>query len=76
VTTVIPLPAGLPLEATSWVHTPLVVRQWVVHLLTVIEPQARRITALDARVSQNSRNSDRPPSSDPPYAKRPARSGA
>jgi transposase len=75
VATSIPLPAGLPLDSTSWEQTPPVVRQVVVHLLAVIQQQAGRIAALEARLSQNSSNSDRPPSSDPPYAKRPACSG-
>jgi transposase len=51
------------------------VRQVVVHLLAVIQQQEGRIAALEARLSHNSSNSDRPPSSDPPYAKRSARSG-
>jgi transposase len=72
----IPLPAGLALDAASWNQAPLVVRQLVGQLLTVIQQQAERISALEARLSQNSRNSDRPPSSDPPYAQRIARSGA
>jgi transposase len=75
VTASIPLPAGLPLDATSWAQTPLVVRQVVVHLLTVIQQQEGRIAALEARLSQNSRNSDRPPSSDPPYEQRTACAG-
>jgi transposase len=75
VTTSIPLPTGLPLDAASWAQTPLVVRQVVVHLLAVIQQQAAQIAALEARLSQHSSNSDRPPSSDPPYATRPARSG-
>jgi transposase len=75
VTTFIPLPAGLPLDAASWARTPLVVRQLVVQLLTVIQQQAGQIAAFEARVSQHSQNSDRPPSSDPPYAKHPVRSG-
>src|SRR5918999_6098440 len=61
----LPLPAGLPLDAASWEQTPLVVRQVVVQLLAVIQQQQARIAALEARVSQNSSNSDRPPSSDP-----------
>jgi transposase len=69
VTASIPFPAGLAVEAASWEQTPLVVRQVIVHLLAVIEQQAKRIAALEARVSQHSSNSDRPPSSDPPYAK-------
>src|SRR5918999_2354981 len=71
----LPLPAGLSLDAASWEQTPLVVRQVIVQLLAVIQQQAARIAALEARISQHSRNSDRPPSSDPPYAKRSARSG-
>jgi transposase len=69
-----PLPAGVLLDAASWEQTPLAVRQLILQLLAVIQQQAVQIAALDARVSQNSRNSDRPPSSDPPYAKRTARS--
>jgi transposase len=75
VTATIPLPAGLPLDATRWEQTPVVVRHVVVHLLAVIQQQEGRIAALEARLSQNSRNSDRPPSSDPPYEQRTARSG-
>ena len=63
----IPLPAGLALDAASWRRTPRVVRQVIVQLLTVIQQQASRIAALEARLSQNSSNSDRPPSSDTPF---------
>jgi transposase len=49
--------------------------QVIVQLLAIIQHQAARIAALEARLAQTSRNSDRPPSSDPPYAKRSARSG-
>jgi transposase len=75
VTPSLPLPEGLPLDIASWEQTPPVVRQVVVDLLAVIQQQAGRIAALEARLSQNSSNSDRPPSSDPPYEKRLARSG-
>jgi transposase len=70
----IPLPAGLSLDAASWEQTPLVVRQVIVQLLAVIQQQEARIAALEARLSQTSRNSDRPPSSDPPFAKQPTSS--
>ena len=73
--TALPLPAGLSLDAASWEQTPLVVRQLIVQLLAVIQQQAARIAALEARLSQNSRTSDRPPSSDPLYAKPKASSG-
>jgi transposase len=79
VATALPLPVGLPLEAASWAQTPLIVRQFVVHLLDVIQQQQVRITTLEARIEasearlqQNSRNSGRPPSSDPPFVKKPS----
>jgi transposase len=75
VATSLPIPAGLPLDTASWKQTPLVVRQVVLHLLAIIEQQAKRLAVFEARVSQTSNNSDRPPSSDPPYEKRTARSG-
>jgi transposase len=74
VTTSIPLPAGLPLDSTNWEQTPPVVCQVIVQLLAVIQQQAVWIAQLEARLSQHSSNSDRPPSSDPPYEKRTARS--
>jgi transposase len=89
VTASIPLSAGLPLDAASWEQTPLVLRHMVQHLLEVVQQQQITIQHLEARIQtlesqvaelearrqQRSRNSDRPPSSDPPYEKRPVRSG-
>ena len=72
--TPIPLPAELPLDAASWERTPLVVHQLILQLLAIIQQQEGRIAALEARLSQNSRNSDRPPSSDPPFVTRPSSS--
>jgi Family of unknown function (DUF6444) len=74
--TALSLLAGLPLDAPSWEQTPLVVRQLIVHLLAVIEQLEARFAALEARISQHSRNSDRPPSPDPLNAKRPDRAGS
>jgi transposase len=74
VTPSIPLPSGLALDTASWTQTPLVVCQLIVQLLAVIQQQTARIAALEARLSQNSRNSDRPPSSDPPFVTRPSSS--
>jgi Family of unknown function (DUF6444) len=87
--TSLPLPAGLPLDAASWAQTPFVLCQVVLQLVEVIQqqhttiqpleariqPLEARIAELEARVQQRSRNSDRPPSSDSPYEKRPARAG-
>jgi hypothetical protein len=58
VTTFISLPAGLPLDTASWEQTPLVVRQAVVQLLAVIREREARIAALEAWLSQHSRDSD------------------
>jgi hypothetical protein len=78
----IPLPEGLPLAAASWEQTPLVVRQLVVQLLAVTQQQTEQMHTLEARIAtleaclhQRSNNSDRPPSANHPYEKRPARSG-
>jgi transposase len=70
----LPFPAGVPLDAASWEQTPLVARQLILQLLAVIQQQEGRIAALEARLSQHSRTSDRPPSSDPPFATRPSSS--
>jgi transposase len=74
VTPSLPLLEGLPLDATSWEQTPLVVRQVVVQLLALLQQQTARIATLEARLSQTSRNSDRPPSSDPPFVTKPSSS--
>jgi transposase len=78
-----PHPEWLSVDATSWEQTPLVVQQVVVHLRAIIQQQAGqlrilegRIAALEARLQQRSSNSDRPPSSDPPYETGTPSSGA
>ena len=70
----LPFPAGLPLDSTSWEQTRLMMLQVIVQLLAVIQQQTARIAALEARLSQNSRNSDRPSSSDPPFVTKPSSS--
>jgi transposase len=80
----------LPLEAADWEQTPPVVRQVVRQLVEFIQQQqttiqhleARsqtleaRIAELEVRWQQRSHNSDRPPSSDPPYEQQPTRPGS
>jgi len=70
----LPLPAGLPPAFASLEQTLLLMRQLIVQLLAIIQQQTARIAALEARQSQNSRNADRPPSSDPPFVTRPSSS--
>jgi transposase len=72
----ISLPDGLPLDAATWEQTPLAVRQLVVQQEDRIRTLEARIAELEARLQQRSRNSDRPPSSDPPSEKPTARAGA
>ena len=78
----LPVPEGLSLDAATWNQTPLVVQQLVLHLLTVTRQQDERIKTLEARLAaleargqQNSRHSDRPPSSDPPWVQPPPPGG-
>jgi transposase len=78
----VPLPEGLALDTATWEHTPLVVQHLVVQFLAIIQQQTGRIQVLEARlaelearVQQRSHNSNRPPSSNPPYEKRPTRPG-
>ena len=78
----LPLPDGLALDTASWEYTPHVVQHVVGQPLAIIQEQTARIQALEARmadlearVQQRSSNSDRPPSSDPPYEQRPTRAG-
>jgi hypothetical protein len=76
----LPLPEGLALDAAAWEQTPLVMQHLVGQLLAISQQQAEQLQALEARIAdlearlqQRSHNCDRPPSSDPPYEKRPAR---
>jgi transposase len=78
----LPLPEGLALDAATWERTPLVMQHLVGQLLAISQQQAEQLQALEARIAdlearlqQRSHNCDRPPSSDPPYEKRPARAG-
>jgi transposase len=76
----LPLPEGLALDTATWEQTPLVVQHLVVQLLAISQQQTGRIQALEARMAelearlqQRSHHADRPPSSEPPYEKRPTR---
>lgn len=68
-------PAGI--SAEDWNTTPIVVRQLVLTLFGTVEHLQLRVAELEERVNQNSRNSSKPPSSDPPNApSRPPRSAS
>lgn len=59
-------PAGIPVE--DWAATPSSVREWIYTLLTNYEQLRQRVADVEERVHQTSRNSSKPPSSDPPSA--------
>jgi transposase len=64
------MPPGISTE--DWNATPRVVRELVWQLLQQSEQLQQRIAALEERLNQNSRNSSKPPSSDPPTTSREA----
>jgi len=60
------IPPGIAAE--DWAVTPLAMQQWVVSLLETVVALQKRVAELEERVNQTSRNSSKPPSSDPPNA--------
>jgi hypothetical protein len=63
--TALPLPERLPIEAEQWEQFPPAAQALIVQLWSMIQAQKKRLEALEARVGQQSHNSDRPPSSAP-----------
>ena len=53
------MPIERPFSESDWLATPEPVRRYV-------ESLAQRIEQLESRLNQNSQNSNKPPSSDPP----------
>jgi transposase len=58
------------ISARDWQATPESVRQLVLNLLSSLEQLQQEVARLNERVNQNSQNSSKPPSSDPPAVKR------
>jgi len=61
------LPKGFPISEEDWKQTPPAVRALVLQQYELIGQLIKRVEELEARLGQNSQNSSRPPSSDPPY---------
>ena len=68
-------PSDLPITEEDWNHTPLAVQAVVVTLWQQVQALQAQVEALEIevaqlreRLGQHSRNSSRPPSSDPPHA--------
>ncbi|MDZ7414516.1 MAG: IS66 family transposase [candidate division KSB1 bacterium] len=60
------IPPGI--SADDWAATPPAVKALVLSLLETVAALQKRVAELEERVNQNSRNSSKPPSSDPPHA--------
>ncbi len=74
------LPPELPISSDDWAHTPPAVKAVVLMLWEEAQLLRAKVATLEARVamleerlSQNSQNSSRPPSSDPAHLPRPQR---
>ena len=63
------LPKSLPISEEDWKQTPPAVRALVLYQNELITQLIKRVEELEAKLGQNSQNSNRPPSSDPPYQK-------
>ena len=58
-----------PFVPQDWEHTPTTVQAYVHTLQDELTQLRERVEALEARLTQNSTTSHRPPSSDSPYKK-------
>ena len=61
------LSKGLSISEGDWKQTPPAVRALVLQQHELIAQLIKRVEELEAKLGQNSQNSNRPPSSDPPY---------
>jgi len=61
------LPEGLPITEEDWKQTPPSVRALVLWQHELIQQLIKRVEELEAKLGQNSQNSNRPPSSDAPH---------
>src|SRR5215470_10672824 len=60
---------SFPFTPQDWAQTPLAVQAYVRTLRDEVEQLHSRVETLEARLTQNSTTSSRPPSSDSPYKK-------
>lgn len=61
------LPPELPISSEDWARTPPAVQAVVLTLFEEVRILRARVAALEERLGQNSQNSSRPPSTDPPF---------
>jgi len=61
------LPGGLPITEEDWNKTPPAVQAFILWQQEIIAKLVKRVEELEAKLAENSKNSNRPPSTDPPY---------
>jgi len=61
------VPKGLPISEEDWKQTPPSVRAFILVQQELIIRLTKRVEELEAKLGQNSNNSNQPPSSDSPY---------
>jgi transposase len=61
------VPNGLPISEADWKQTPPSVRAFILIQQELIIKLTKRVEELEAKLGQNSNNSNQPPSSDSPY---------
>jgi transposase len=61
------VPEGLPISEADWKQTPRSVQTFILWQQELIIELSKRVEDREAKLAQNSKNSNRPPSSDPPY---------
>lgn len=61
------LSSGLPITEEDWNQTPPSVQAFVLWQQELIVKLVKRVDELEAKFGENTGNSNRPPSTDPPY---------
>ena len=63
---------GVPFfSQIDWQLTPKAVRIYILYMHSQLEALKRQVALLEARLDSNSSNSNKPPSSDSPYKRKP-----
>ena len=69
------LPEGLEITEEDLANTPPNVLKLLLYLLEKVTQQEKRIEELEAKLGLDSSNSNKPPSSDPPYKEKELKGG-
>ncbi|MHC1744540.1 MAG: IS66 family transposase [Syntrophobacteraceae bacterium] len=63
--------SGLPFSQADWDQTPKAIQAFVISTLTQFQELRSKVDKIDSKLKQDSKNSNRPPSSDSPYKRKP-----